>query len=81
MESLEDNEAITASGLRTYSIIHDLKNKAVFDPGATSTTATTTTSSAPTAKQQVGDRFNILMFELKAIVDIFSLPRYRHQVD
>jgi hypothetical protein len=49
VESLEDNEAITASGLCTYSIIHDLKNKAVFEAAApagqqTATTKATTTT-------------------------------------
>lgn len=34
-ESLEDNEAMSASGLCTYSIIHDLKNKAGVEPPAT----------------------------------------------
>ena len=38
VESLEDNEAMTAHGLHCYSIIHDLKNKAVFDPAATTCT-------------------------------------------
>ncbi|XP_059350663.1 uncharacterized protein LOC130693764 isoform X2 [Daphnia carinata] len=58
VESLEDNEAITASGLCTYSIIHDLKNKAVFDAtagqqtttaNAATKTALTTTSAATTS--------------------------------
>ena len=44
VESLEDNEAMTASGLCTYSIIHDLKNKAVFDPGAMAAATTSPTS-------------------------------------
>lgn len=51
VESLEDNEAITASGLCTYSIIHDLKNKAVFEAAAagqqTATTKATTTTTTP----------------------------------
>jgi hypothetical protein len=56
VESLEDNEAITASGLCTYSIIHDLKNKAVFDGGqptsAASATSTTPISSSSLQQQQ-----------------------------
>ncbi|XP_046461885.1 uncharacterized protein LOC124208188 isoform X2 [Daphnia pulex] len=56
VESLEDNEAITASGLCTYSIIHDLKNKAVFEAAAaagqqTATTKTTTTSTTTPIQQ------------------------------
>lgn len=37
-ETLEDNEAMSASGLCTYSIIHDLKDKAALEPLATSRT-------------------------------------------
>jgi hypothetical protein len=47
VESLEDNEAITASGLCTYSIIHDLKNKAVFEAAAAGQQTATTTTTDP----------------------------------
>ena len=69
VESLEDNEAITASGLHTYSIIHDLKNKAVFDPGVTTATtaaaaaaaAATQSSTTTTPLQQVGDFISLFL--------------------
>lgn len=53
VESLEDNEAITASGLCTYSIIHDLKNKAVFDAAGQQTATKATTATSTTPLQQV----------------------------
>ncbi|XP_046652893.1 uncharacterized protein LOC124343574 isoform X2 [Daphnia pulicaria] len=52
VESLEDNEAITASGLCTYSIIHDLKNKAVFDAAAAAGQQTATTKATTTTPIQ-----------------------------
>jgi len=47
VETLEDNEAITAHGLHCYSIIHDLKNKAVFDPTPGPNSSSTSTTSTP----------------------------------
>lgn len=37
VETLEDNEAITAGALNCYSIIHDLKKRAVLQPHTAAT--------------------------------------------
>lgn len=51
VESLEDNEAMAASGLATYSIIHDLKDKAVFDPTVAAAAADPTAPTLSTPQQ------------------------------